>query len=45
MKNLANKFVQLEGLHQGGVLFMAFVIVPCLVGVFINIITTGSRML
>jgi hypothetical protein len=38
MKNLTNKFVQLEGLYQGGVIFIAFVIVPCLVGVFIDII-------
>ena len=45
MKNLISNFKKLDGLYQGGVIFLASVIVPCLVGVLDNVLTNGSNLL
>ena len=45
MKNLVNKFVQLDGLYKGGVIFVALFILPVLTMILVNVITVGSKML
>ena len=45
MRHLLDNFLKLQTLYKGGVIFLLFFITPCLVGVFINIIENGSRML
>ena len=45
MKNLAVNFSKLDGLYKGGVIFIASVIVPCLVVVMNDVLTNGSNLL
>ena len=44
MKKLATEFSKLDGLYKGGVLFVLAFIIPCLIGVAINLIENGSKM-
>ena len=45
MKNLIVNFKNLDGLYKGGVIFIASVIVPCLVVVMNDVLTNGSNLL
>ena len=45
MKKLATEFSKLDGLYKGGVIFLASVVVPCLVLVLNYVLTNGSNLL
>lgn len=45
MKNLISNFKKLDGLYQGGVIFVVAFIIPCLIGVLQNLLTNGSNLL
>tara|TARA_R110000803_G_scaffold84160_3_gene150340 strand:- start:334 stop:471 length:138 start_codon:yes stop_codon:yes gene_type:complete len=45
MKKLVKEFSKLDGLYKGGVVFLLAFIIPCLVGVSINLVENGSNLL
>ena len=45
MKTLKTEFSKLDGLYKGGVVFLLAFIIPCLVGLSINLVQNGSNML
>ena len=45
MKKLVKEFSKLDGLYKGGVVFLLAFIIPCLVGVSVNLVQNGSNLL
>jgi hypothetical protein len=45
MKKLVEEFSKLDGLYKGGVVFVLVFIIPCLVGLSINLFQNGSNLL
>tara|TARA_B110000908_G_C9919349_1_gene298932 strand:- start:168 stop:305 length:138 start_codon:yes stop_codon:yes gene_type:complete len=44
MKNLISTFKELDIIDKIGIAFLAFFIVPCLIGVLINVLEKGSNL-
>ena len=45
MKNLISNFKKLDGLYQGGVIFVVAFIIPCLIVILKDLLTNGSNLL